>query len=115
MKSETIDLPAEELLQAKRQAIAGFHSHASDYLSERALGDGRAIWLMAMFGGNLRIGVGTLGSCSFDNEWCFHDHDAAWRAAFGWNGHGDPEGWYRHPQSGRRRPGGDPEKEFVAP
>jgi hypothetical protein len=39
--------------------------------------------------------------------------DAGWRAALGWDGKGEPEGWYRHPQSGRRRPDGDPAKEFV--
>ncbi len=25
----------------------------------------------------------------------------------------EPEGWVRHPRSGRRRPGGDPEQEYV--
>lgn len=30
-----------------------------------------------------------------------------------WNGEGEPEGWYRHRKTGRRRPGGDPEKEYI--
>lgn len=31
-----------------------------------------------------------------------------------WNGKGDPmDGWVRHLGSGRRRPGGDPDREFV--
>jgi len=25
----------------------------------------------------------------------------------------EPTGWYRHPRTGRRRPGGDPEREYV--
>jgi len=25
----------------------------------------------------------------------------------------EPEGWFRHPHSGRRRPGGDASKEYV--
>ena len=38
---------------------------------------------------------------------------ADWRAALGWDGNGEPEGWYRHVPSGRRRPGGDPAKEHT--
>lgn len=32
-----------------------------------------------------------------------------------WDGTGEPDGWMRHPVSGRRRPGGDPGKEYVNP
>ena len=32
-----------------------------------------------------------------------------------WDGTGEPEGWMRHPSSGRRRPGGDPAQEHVRP
>lgn len=28
---------------------------------------------------------------------------------------GEPEGWHRHPSSGRRREGGDASREVVAP
>jgi hypothetical protein len=34
-------------------------------------------------------------------------------AARRWDGEGEPEGWVRHPVSGRRRPGGDPGQEYV--
>jgi hypothetical protein len=27
----------------------------------------------------------------------------------------EPEGWMRHVQSGRRRPGGDPTQEYINP
>jgi hypothetical protein len=30
-----------------------------------------------------------------------------------WGGDGEPEGWMRHPQSGRRRPGGDASQEYL--
>lgn len=30
-----------------------------------------------------------------------------------WDGTGDPDGWIRHLGTGRRRPGGDPSKEYV--
>lgn len=32
-----------------------------------------------------------------------------------WNGTGEPQGWVRHPQSGRRRDDGDPSKEYLQP
>jgi hypothetical protein len=25
----------------------------------------------------------------------------------------EPKGWFRHPRTGRRRPGGDPAKEYI--
>ena len=30
-----------------------------------------------------------------------------------WDGVGEPTGWMRHPTTGRRRPDGDPSKEYV--
>ena len=30
-----------------------------------------------------------------------------------WDGTGEPEGWMRHPTSGRRRPDGDKTKEYI--
>jgi len=49
----------------------------------------------------------------YSNRWCYEPGRAI--AAFNaWNGVGEPEGWHRHPSSGRRRPDGDPEREFIA-
>jgi hypothetical protein len=39
----------------------------------------------------------------YDNRWCYHTAEAAVEAAKVWDGVGEPEGWHRHPQSGRRR------------
>ena len=30
-----------------------------------------------------------------------------------WNGSGEPDGWFRNPTDGRRRPDGDPAREYV--
>lgn len=86
-----------------------------DYLHVRPLGDGRAVSLLPMLGGNLRLVIGEHGSPWFDDGWCYQapQSEAAWRAALGWNGEGEPEGWYRHNTSGRRRPNGDPRQETV--
>ncbi len=94
-------------------------SAGGDYLWHRVLPDGRGLCLMPMIHGGVRLGIGR-GVVEFDDVWCYPKDqagclDAGWRAALGWNGEGEPEGWYRHPQSGRRRPGGDPAKEFVRP
>lgn len=49
----------------------------------------------------------------YDDRWCYHSVSAAWEAAMRWDGTGEPDGWHRHPDTGRRRPGGDPSKEYV--
>jgi hypothetical protein len=37
------------------------------------------------------------------------------RALREWDGNGEPDGWMRHPDSGRRRPDGDAAREYVEP
>lgn len=51
----------------------------------------------------------------YEDRWCYHNAEAAITAASVWDGTGDPDGWHRHPRTGRRRPDGDPTKEYVAP
>lgn len=110
----TRDIPLDELRAAQ---VLGWVMHrcGGDYLWTRTLADGRAVFLMAVFGGNLRLGIGEVGSPEMDDVWCYQapQSELAWRAALGWDGEGEPEGWYRHPQTGRRRPGGDPAAEVV--
>jgi hypothetical protein len=38
-----------------------------------------------------------IGDC-----WCYSTYEAARRALQAWDGEGEPEGWIRHPGSGRR-------------
>jgi hypothetical protein len=40
---------------------------------------------------------------------------AAVAALIAWDGKGEPEGWFRHPMSGRRRPDGDASREYTHP
>lgn len=111
----TRHIPAAELLAAKLLGIAAYQA-GGDYLHERVLPDGRGVFLMQMLGSNLRIGISPKGNrMTFAAEYCYHDHDAAWRCALGWDGQDEPDGWYRHPMTGRRRPDGTVESEFVAP
>jgi hypothetical protein len=48
------------------------------------------------------------------DRWCYHNYEDAKAALDAWNGEGEPTGWHRHPTSGRRRPEGDPAKEYKA-
>jgi hypothetical protein len=110
----TKEVPEAELLRAQRLGWRARHEGA-DYLHVRPLGDGRAVYLLPAYAGNLRLAIGEMGAPAFDDVWCFQapQTDEAWRAALGWDGQGEPEGWYRHPHTGRRRPGGDPQRQTV--
>lgn len=52
---------------------------------------------------------------SYDDVWCYEAPELALLWAQVWDGAEDtePSGWHRHPATGRRRPGGDPELEEV--
>mgnify|MGYP000904736585 FL=1 len=50
----------------------------------------------------------------YEDRWCYHSADAAVVAATVWSGEGEPDGWHRHPFSGRRREDGDPAREYVS-
>lgn len=51
----------------------------------------------------------------YEDRWCYHDLPTAIAAATDWRGVGEPVGWHRHPLSGRRRPDGSPDKEYINP
>lgn len=65
---------------------------------------------------NATITIGPIGEDSYTEHWCYENPVQAVLAAAEWNPleTQEPEGWFRHARSGRRRPGGDPEKEYVA-
>ena len=52
---------------------------------------------------------------SYADRWCYHRLAVAVAAATAWDGTGEPEGWHRHPRTGRRRENGDPTREVVEP
>lgn len=58
------------------------------------------------------------GAFSYDDRWCYDSTDAALAAAERWVGDypgSEPFGWHRHPSTGRRRPMGNPDGEYVSP
>lgn len=50
--------------------------------------------------------ISGLTSWGYENRWCYKTYDAAKEALEAWNGDGEPDGWHRHPGSGRRRENG---------
>lgn len=51
----------------------------------------------------------------YEQRWCYTSYGEAEQALAAWSGAdgSEPEGWHRHPQSGRRRPNGDASLEYV--
>lgn len=83
----------------------------------RELGDGRAVWVYRMMYTH-KLVIGRVDAPAFDNSWCYKDVASALEAFVMWNPfeQAEPEGWVRHPHSGRRRfPDGDPSSEYIAP
>lgn len=59
---------------------------------------------------------GTVGNIyCYDDRWCYSDYWAAKEAIDAWDGVGEPNGWHRHPATGRRRPQGDELQQYVDP
>jgi hypothetical protein len=81
----------------------------------RATDDGREIVVYMLLMGTVRVVIGEVGELVFDDAWCYSTPEAGLLAASHWDGNNDPpEGWFRHLGSGRRRPEGDPAREYIA-
>jgi hypothetical protein len=62
-----------------------------------------------------RLCVGSPDDLLFlDDVWCYDGFGSAYEAVCAWRGLGEPQGWHRHPRTGRRRPEGDRQKEYVS-
>ena len=59
--------------------------------------------------------VGLIGDrMTYATHYCYENQQKAEAGLRAWNGEGDPEGWHRHAETGRRRLDGDPTKEYIA-
>jgi hypothetical protein len=56
-----------------------------------------------------------LNQFGYEDRWCYATREKAKAAYDAWDGSGEPQGWHRHPDTGRRRENGDPATEYVAP
>ncbi|UEM08117.1 hypothetical protein JL101_035565 (plasmid) [Skermanella rosea] len=89
------------------------HLHGCGYLDARPIGNGTYACIYPLLFTHAII-VGQIGDYyGFEDRWCYHGYDAAKAALDSWNGVGEPQGWHRHPRTGRRRPQGDAALEHV--
>ena len=74
-------------------------------IGARSLFDKREVHLRMMIF-NLRLSVTSEPhGMYYDEEYCFHDEEAAWSAFATWNGEEAPEGWAKNPSTGELGPG----------
>jgi len=62
--------------------------------------------------------VSGLNEWGYEERWCYHTTLSAMKALADWQKHPEwpePEGWHRHPTTGRRRPEGNKAEEYVNP
>lgn len=103
------------MMQEKRADLEEF-AESCGYLDARTLADGRTIAVMPLM--FTKAIVVFRDTTSIDDRWCYHDVASARYGIEEWSSRGyegEPTGWHRHPYSGRRREGGDPAQEIVAP
>lgn len=82
------------------------------YAMLKELPDGRVCGVQRLlFHWTLHVDIDDIG---YADRYCYQTADGAFNALMQWNGEGDPEGWHRHPKSGRRRDLATG-KEWIAP
>lgn len=81
----------------------------------RQIEDGREICVLPRIYNSI-ITIGPAGRDFYDTHYCYENPVQAIAAAEEWDPltQPEPEHWFRHADSGRRRPHGDPTKEYIA-
>jgi hypothetical protein len=82
------------------------------YAYARVLLDGRLVCVEPLFAHQALLALTTPG-LALQDGWIYASLEEALAAARAWDGREEPSGWHRHPRSGRRRPRGDPAREYV--
>lgn len=79
--------------------------------------DGRVVYVYPLLFGQASLGIGDPAKDYMDDQWEYPDIESAVIAALFWEPakSSEPEGWTRHPATGRRRPDGDKSREFKRP
>jgi len=71
------------------------------YVHMRVLPDGRICGVMRLlFHWTMHVDIDDTG---YTDRYCYQTMEGAVAALDKWDGTGDPEGWHRHPKTGRRR------------
>lgn len=115
------DAVAGHLLSARVHASLGSAAdsmravcEASGYTDYTPYPSGRDACL-ARFGFTVAI-LADMTPDGHGDRWCYDTIEQARAALEAWNGEHDtePQGWHRHPTTGRRRPDGDAAREYIA-
>ena len=85
------------------------------YVIIRDYPNGIRAGVVPLITGTGRIVIGSLRNWStgYDEAFCYDTVGEAVIALLQWNGVGEPDGWFRNPGTGRRRPDGDKAKEYI--
>jgi hypothetical protein len=103
----------EPPLPARRPRVPYTHRYWGPVWGLRVTPDGRELVLLPISRGITQLSITSRREGWYDDSWQYDRLDWAWDALVSWDGKGEPERWFRHPATGRRRPGGDPAAEFV--
>jgi hypothetical protein len=97
--------PRRTIDEAVAMAKFATYLHGWGYRSIRDLGDGRFACLWPLLY-TTAIVTGRWGNYhTTEDRWCFHDAEKALAALDSWERvrfEGEPTGWHRHPDTGRR-------------
>ena len=88
----------------------------SDFLTHRDLSNDRYLSVDRVNHFLYRLAIGRYVFWgSFDNIWYYQREEDAIIAMQTWNPdvEAEPSGWFRHPDTGRRRTNGDPAQEYI--
>jgi len=88
-----------------------------EYAFAKVVGD-RYAAIQPMTFGKFRLKLGPVARLNRrdywdDVEYCYENVTAALEALNAWDGVTEPSGWFRCPTDARRRPDGDPSREYV--
>lgn len=105
----------DAMAQAQIATFLYWLENDANYTDARDLGDGRYAAIMPLMFTHAII-TGRIGNKDmYEDRWCYAGYDKAAAALEAWDGTGEPDGWHRHPGTGRRREEGNPELEEFAP
>ncbi|HDZ51431.1 hypothetical protein LCGC14_0113010 [marine sediment metagenome] len=108
-------MTADALTQAQNATFLHWLENDANYTNVRALNKTHYAAIMPLMFTHAII-TGRIGNkAMYEDRWCYAGYDKAVAALEAWDGIGEPEGWHRHPATGRRREEGDPDLEILAP
>lgn len=78
----------------------GFPVDENGYIVRKRAENGREVGIMP-FLWTWAI-IADITETGYEERWCYHELVDALHALDEWSGEGEPQGWHRHPNSGRR-------------